>query len=202
MTETATVLVVEDERELADLFADWLSETYDVRTAYSAAGALEELDGEVDVVLLDRRLPEQSGDDVLETVRGEDYDCKVAMVTAVDPDFDALELGFDAYVVKPVEREELLGLVSRLLARSLYSEEVQEYFALAAKRATIEGAKSEEELADDERYERLCEDLREKRTHLDQLVTELDEDDFLAVFHDLREDSAATASGGDDTTNT
>lgn len=192
MTETATVLVVEDERELADLFADWLSDTYEVRTAYSAAGALEELDDAVDVVLLDRRLPEQSGDEVLDTVRAEGYDCKVAMVTAVDPDFDTLELGFDAYVVKPVEREELATLVRRLLTRSLYSEEVQEYFALASKRATIEAAKSEEELADHERYEQLCGEIEVMRESLDQLVTELGEEDFLAVFHDLREDDPAS----------
>jgi DNA-binding response OmpR family regulator len=186
MTETATVLVVEDERELADLFADWLSETYHVRTAYSAEGALDELDASVDVVLLDRRLPEQSGDVVLDHIRETGYDCKVAMVTAVDPDFDTLELGFDAYVVKPIERAELESLVSRLLARSLYSEEVQTYFALASKRATIETSKSAEELSNDARYEQLCENVQEMREELDQLVMELDEEDFLAVFHNLQ----------------
>lgn len=192
MTETSTVLVVEDERELADLFADWLSTTYDVRTTYSAAGALDELDDAVDVVLLDRRLPKQSGDEVLETVRAEGYDCKVAMVTAVDPDFDTLELGFDTYVVKPVEREELNALVRRLLARSLYSEDVQEYFALASKRAAIETAKSEKELADHDQYDQLCEDVEAMRAGLDQLVKKLDEEDFLAVFHDLRKDESAS----------
>ncbi|MXR21465.1 HalX domain-containing protein [Halobacterium bonnevillei] len=190
MTETATVLVVEDERELANLFADWLSETYHVRTAYSAEDALDELDASVDVVLLDRRLPEQSGDVVLDHIRETDYDCKVAMVTAVDPDFDTLELGFDAYVVKPIERAELESLVSRLLARSLYSEEVQTYFALASKRATIETSKSAEELSNDARYEQLCENVQEMREDLDQLVMELDEEDFLAVFHDLQGESS------------
>mgnify|MGYP006294928089 CR=1 FL=1 len=191
MTRTATVLVVEDERELADLFADWLDATYDVRTAYSAADALAELDDEVDVVLLDRRLPESSGDDVLEAVREEGYDCQVAMVTAVDPDFDLLELGIDAYVVKPVDRAELTGLVSRLLARSLYSDEVQAYFSLAAKRATLETSKTTEELRDDDRYQELCEDIEARRESLDQLVADLDESDFLAVFEDLSEDEPA-----------
>jgi DNA-binding response OmpR family regulator len=193
MTETATVLVVEDERELADLFADWLSETYRVRTAYSAEEALDELDASVDVVLLDRRLPEQSGDDVLDEIRETGYDCKVAMVTAVDPDFDTLELGFDAYVVKPIERDELDSLVSRLLARSLYSEEVQAYFALASKRATIETSESAEELSADARYRQLCEDVQEMRDDLDQLVTELDEEDFLAVFHNLQDEESRGA---------
>jgi DNA-binding response OmpR family regulator len=189
MAPTATVLVVEDERELADLFTDWLDASYDVRTAYSAERALEEFDEDVDVVLLDRRLPERSGDDVLEAVRERNDDCQVAMVTAVDPDYDILELGFDSYVVKPVDREDLESLVSRLLARSLYSEEVQQYFALASKRATLETSKPEEEL-DDESYRSLCAEIAEKRASLDQLVGDLDESDFLAVFQDLSEGSS------------
>ncbi|NIC00586.1 HalX domain-containing protein [Halobacterium sp. R2-5] len=194
MREPATVLVVEDERELAALFADWLSDSYDVRTAYSAAAALDELDEDVNVVLLDRRLPEQSGDDVLAEVRERDLDCQVAMVTAVDPDFDALELGFDTYVVKPVERDELEDLVKQLLARSLYNDDVQEYFALASKRATIETTKSAAELADDDRYQRLCDEIRELRSRLDQRVADLDEEDFLAVFHDLQTGDGATSN--------
>ena len=194
MPEPATVLVVEDERELADLFADWLTDSYDVRTAYSAADALDELDADVDVVLLDRRLPERSGDDVLAAIREHGYDCQVAMVTAVDPDFDTLELGFDAYVVKPVERDELEALVKQLLARSLYNEEVQEYFALASKRATIETTKTDAELAGDERYQQLCKDIRELQTELDQRVTDLDDEDFLAVFHDLQTHGGATSN--------
>ncbi|MCG1003362.1 MULTISPECIES: HalX domain-containing protein [Halobacterium] len=186
MPERATVLIVEDERELADLFADWLTDSYDVRTAYSAADALDELDEETDVVLLDRRLPERSGDDVLQTIRDRGLDCQVAMVTAVDPDFDTLELGFDAYVVKPVERDELEPLVKRLLARSLYNEEVQRYFALASRRATIETTKTDAELANDDRYQQLCADIAELRSNLDQRITDLDDDDFLAVFHDLQ----------------
>ena len=193
MPEPATVLVVEDERELADLFADWLADSYDVRTAYSAADALDELDEDVDVVLLDRRLPERSGDDVLDTIRERGLDCQVAMVTAVDPDFDTLELGFDSYVVKPVERDELEALVKQLLARSLYNEEVQRYFALASKRATIETTKTDAELAGDDRYQQLCEDIDELRAELDQRVADLDDEDFLAVFHDLRTRDGATS---------
>jgi DNA-binding response OmpR family regulator len=194
MTGTATVLVVEDERELADLFADWLSASYDVRTAYSADEALAELDEAVDVVLLDRRLPERSGDDVLAEIDAAGLDCQVAMVTAVDPDFDVLELGIDAYVVKPVDRDNLKDLVDRLLARSLYSEEVQKYFSLASKRATLETTKQSEELADDDRYQELCDAITEKRDGLDALVDELDDEDFLAVIRGLGDRESATTS--------
>ena len=194
MTGTATVLVVEDERELADLFADWLADTYDVRTAYTADGALAALDETVDVVLLDRRLPERSGDDVLDEIHAGGYDCQVAMVTAVDPDFDMLELGIDSYVVKPVDRDDLEDLVGRLLARSLYSEEVQEYFSLASKRATLETTMQAEELEDDDRYQELCAAIEEQREGLDSLVGELDDEDFLAVIRGLGGRDSATTS--------
>ena len=194
MTGTATVLVVEDERELADLFADWLADTYDVRTAYTADGALAALDETVDVVLLDRRLPERSGDDVLDEIHAGGYDCQVAMVTAVDPDFDMLELGIDSYVVKPVDRDDLEELVGRLLARSLYSEEVQEYFSLASKRATLETTMQAEELEDDDRYQELCAAIEEQREGLDSLVGELDDEDFLAVIRGLGGRDSATTS--------
>ena len=194
MTGTATVLVVEDERELADLFADWLADTYDVRTAYTADGALAALDETVDVVLLDRRLPERSGDDVLDEIHAGGYDCQVAMVTAVDPDFDMLELGIDSYVVKPVDRDDLEDLAARLLARSLYSEEVQEYFSLASKRATLETTMQAEELEDDDRYQELCAAIEEQREGLDSLVGELDDEDFLAVIRGLGGRDSATTS--------
>ena len=65
--ERPSVLIVEDERELADLYGEWLEMAgCSVRTAHDGRAALEYLDSEVDVVLLDRRLPEIRGKQVLE----------------------------------------------------------------------------------------------------------------------------------------
>ncbi|MFB6198617.1 MAG: response regulator transcription factor, partial [Halobacteriaceae archaeon] len=88
MTEPATVLVVEDERNLADLFGTWLEGEYDVRVSYTGEDALEEFDDGVDVVLLDRRMPDISGDEILKEINQSVHECQVAMVTGVDPDFD------------------------------------------------------------------------------------------------------------------
>lgn len=95
---TGTVLIVEDEQPLADLYAAWLTETYSIRTAYDGEQALDQLDEQVAVVLLDRRMPQLSGDDVLERIRERNYDCHVAMVSGVHPDFDIIEMGFDDYL--------------------------------------------------------------------------------------------------------
>jgi DNA-binding response OmpR family regulator len=106
--DNTSVLVVEDNRKLADLYAAWLNERYDTEVVYSGSDAQKRLQrGRYDVVLLDRRMPDVSGDAVLETIREEDIDCHVAIVSAVSPDFDIIEMEFDSYIVKPVMADDL-----------------------------------------------------------------------------------------------
>jgi DNA-binding NtrC family response regulator len=113
--EPPTVLIVDDEQDLADLYAEWVEMAgYTARTAYEGEAAVAALDGEVDVVLLDRRLPETRGERILERIRAEGWDCSVAMVTAVEPEADIVEMGYDQYVVKPLEQPELADLVADL----------------------------------------------------------------------------------------
>jgi len=192
MTDRPTVLVVDDDRDLADLYATWLADEYDVRTANTAAEATDRFDADVDVVLLDRRLPESSGDEVLASLRESGSDVQIAMVSAVDPDFDIIEMGFDAYLVKPVTREELTGLVDRLLARRIYTVEVREFFALASKRAALETQKDRETLAEHREYQGLIEDIDELGDALDDEMANLEDEDVVAVFRSLE-----TADDGD-----
>jgi len=60
------------------------------------------MDDEVDAVLLDRRMPDVHGDEVLARLREEGCDCPVIMTTAVDPGMDILEMDFEDYLCKPV----------------------------------------------------------------------------------------------------
>lgn len=71
-TEPATVLVVDDEPDVADAYAAQLDDQYIVSTAYGGDEALERIDVSVDIVLLDRRMPSTSGDEVLERIRNRD----------------------------------------------------------------------------------------------------------------------------------
>lgn len=181
----STVLVVEDQERLADLYETWLATEYEVRTAHTAAEAEELLDAEIDVALLDRRLPDGSGDDVLELIRGAGIDARVAMVTAVDPDFDILEMGFDDYVVKPVTERDLHDIVERLLERDQYSENLKRYYALASKRATLESEKSADELDASTEYDELLEEFTGLRETLQERGNNLDEADYEALFQEL-----------------
>ncbi|AKH96839.1 response regulator [Halanaeroarchaeum sulfurireducens] len=181
--EPATVLVVDDETNITTLFDAWLDGEYAVRTANSGSEALEQIDESIDVALLDRRMPGISGDELLEEIRDRDLDVRVAMVTAIDPDFDVLEMGFDDYLTKPVSREDLEDLVDALESRKHYAEEMQEYYSLAAKRAALESSKPAAELVESEEYDELLEKLDEIETDLDGKLS--GEEDFVSAFQDL-----------------
>jgi predicted DNA binding protein/CheY-like chemotaxis protein len=137
------VLIVDDERDLADTYARWLDDEYEVRTAYGGHEAIESVDETVDVVLLDRRMPRITGDDVLEHIWEEGFDCGVSMLTAVEPDSDLGDLGFDEYLVKPVTKADLVDVVNELVLRRSMTEDTQEYLALKSAADTMAGHEGE-----------------------------------------------------------
>lgn len=191
MTDEAppTVLVVDDEESVAEVFALWLEEDYDVRVATEGAAALEALDDEVRVVLLDRRMPGLSGDEVLERIRERGHGARVAMVTAVDPDLDILEMEFDDYLTKPVSKEGLHETVERLLALNDYDDRAQQHFALAQKLVTIEEEKPRAELQASEEYTLLRSRMDDIREEMDDLVAQMDEHASARLFRGLKSDS-------------
>lgn len=184
---TATVLIVDDEEDLADLYAAWLTDAYDVRTAYGGADALDAFDSDVDIVLLDRRMPDMSGDEVLERIRQQGSGCQVVMVTAVDPDFDILEMGFDGYVTKPVDQEGLETVIEKMLTRRSYGQNIQEYYRLVAKRAALEEQKSETELTDSAEFTDLLQEIETAEKRINSAIAEFEEEDFEAAFRDLND---------------
>ncbi len=187
MSGEPDVLVVDDETRLADLFAAWLEPTWAVATAYDGEEALEMLADSIEVVLLDRRMPGRSGDDVLRKIRDAGCNCRVVMVTAVDPDFDIIEMGFDDYLVKPVSKEELVEVVESVSRRADYEADVRQYYSLVSKKALLETEKTEWELEDNEEYRRLRERVDRLRRRVDDAVSGMaGHDDFVGAFQDLR----------------
>lgn len=181
----ATVLVVDDEERIVEAFELWLSEDYRVKTATGGEAALAAMDGGVDAVLLDRQMPGLSGDELLERFREAGYDCPVAMVTGRDPDFDIVDMPFDEYVSKPVDGDELRAAVDRLLRVDGYDRRLNELYAVAQKRATLEAEKSEDDLADSEEYARLRERQAELRAAVDERIGEMDPEDVEGLFRSL-----------------
>ncbi|MDB9299894.1 response regulator [Halorubrum ezzemoulense] len=165
----ATVLAVDDEPDLAELYRVYLDPSYDVRIATGGEEALDAMDDAVDVVLLDRRMPDMSGHEVLDAIRDEGYDARVAMLTAVEPDVDIVEMPFDDYKTKPVTKEDLVTLVEVLLHRAAFDDRSQEFFALASKKAALEAAGT----TNSDEYEELLDRMESVRVEVDDTLDHL-----------------------------
>lgn len=106
------ILLVEDDTSLGETIRAWLTmdgATVDwVQAGNLAIEAVQNYD--YACVLLDRGLPQQSGDEVLSFIRQNKLSVAVLMITAKDSirdRVDGLDLGADDYLVKPFDLEEL-----------------------------------------------------------------------------------------------
>lgn len=187
------VLIVEDEAAVATAYRRMLESEYAVRLAANGTEALEKLGDDVDVVLLDRMMPGLQGEEVLSVIRDRGIDCRVAMVTAVEPDLDIVEMGFDAYVQKPPTPTQLRETVRDLLARTEYTTELQEYYAAESKRAALD-ARDFEEISESREYGELESQIVTLKATLDRSADDLTDDmTFLTVLRSLESDEREEA---------
>ena len=183
--DSPVVLVVDDDDDIRGTYELWLDDDWEIRTAEDGEAALEALDSSVDVVLLDRMMSGLSGREVLEVIRAREADPRVVMVTAVDPDVDVVEMEFDAYVTKPIDREELDETVRTMLERREYDDRLQEYYALVEKRAALEAKKIDDALADDERYAALTRRIEALEAELGAKTADAEGEEFVALFDEV-----------------
>ncbi|GGN93295.1 MULTISPECIES: response regulator [Haloarcula] len=173
-TADATVLVVDDEEEVADVYALRLRNQYETETAYGGEAALARVDEDVDVVLLDRRMPDISGDDVLAEIRDRDISTRVIMITAVDPDFDIIDMPFDDYLCKPVDKSDLVAAIDQQLAARRYDDRLAEYLEVTSKLALLEGEKTPQTLEDSDGIESLERRVEELKSEMDEALSEFE----------------------------
>ena len=117
-----SVLIVDDDRALVGMVASLLgAEGYDLLTAYDGETALRRHAEELpDLVILDRRLPKMSGDEICKRIRAV-AQTPILMLTGEkgeDERVKLLDLGADDYLEKPFGRKELLARVRALLRRA------------------------------------------------------------------------------------
>ena len=116
------ILIVEDDRALAAMVAEYLGNSgMEVTTRGDAAGGLAAAAREAfDAVILDVMLPDGDGFDVCRTIRSRSS-VPIIMLTARGEDTDrivGLELGADDYLAKPFNPRELLARLKAVLRRS------------------------------------------------------------------------------------
>lgn len=117
------VLIVDDDRAMVGMVAALLGgQGYDLITAYDGETALRRhADERPDLVILDRRLPGLSGDEVCRRIRAGGSDTPILMLTGekgTDERARLLDEGADDYLEKPFGQKELLARVRALLRRS------------------------------------------------------------------------------------
>jgi DNA-binding response OmpR family regulator len=124
------VLVVEDERKLAQVLASALqSEHYDVVVSPTGEEGFFRANAETfDLVVLDLMLPGRNGLEILQTLRKRHVQTPVLILTARDGIEDrvlGLDLGADDYLVKPFALPELLARIRALMRRGRPAENVR-----------------------------------------------------------------------------
>jgi two-component system phosphate regulon response regulator OmpR len=117
----ARILLIEDDRRLAEMLAEYLGEAgFSVTTAADGRGGLARQQAEPhDALVLDLMLPDQDGLEVCRQLRAFS-DVPVLMLTARGDAMDrvvGLELGADDYLPKPFEPRELLARLRAILRR-------------------------------------------------------------------------------------
>lgn len=115
------ILIVDDEKEIADLVALYLeNENFTVYKFYTAADALECIENEtLDMAILDVMLPDTNGFTICQKIR-EKYTYPVIMLTAKGEEIDkitGLTIGADDYITKPFQLLELVARVKAQLRR-------------------------------------------------------------------------------------
>ncbi len=122
------ILVVDDDPGVRESFRLILDDHYDVLDAADGRGALQVLQrSPIDLVLLDIRMPEIDGLQLLAQIKALDEQLEVVLVTAVKTvrtAVEAMKLGAFDYLTKPFDEDDLLTVVRRALERRSLEREV------------------------------------------------------------------------------
>jgi len=123
------ILVVDDEAPVRDMIKKGLSQMggYHVEVAKNGLEAIEKIEKDVfDLVLTDLKMPEMDGLELLKTLKGIRPEVMVILITAygsIETAVEAMRLGANDYITKPIDLNELLIHISKTQKESLLLRE-------------------------------------------------------------------------------
>jgi DNA-binding NtrC family response regulator len=141
--EKAKILIAEDERTQRDLLEGFLKkEKFSVEAVANGKEALRKLEGDLfDIALIDYKMPELDGLQTLREIRKLYPDISVVMMTAygtVETAVASMKEGALDYLAKPIDLEELLLILQKVMERSNLIRENRELRAQLQERYTLD----------------------------------------------------------------
>lgn len=129
-TDSARILVVEDDQEMCRFLSDLLSdEGYEVEARNDGQSALERFkQGGIDVTITDLMMPGMKGDELIEQLKKIDSDALILVITAfgsIESAVETMRKGAFSYITKPFRTEEILLNIDRALQQKGLKKEVQ-----------------------------------------------------------------------------
>jgi DNA-binding NtrC family response regulator len=127
--ESVKILVVDDEASIREMLRKGLiqREGFCVEVAQNGAEATEKIEKDVfDLVLTDLKMPEVDGLELLNTIKGTRPEIMVIMMTAygsVETAVDAMKMGADDYITKPIDFDDLFIRISKVRKESTLAKE-------------------------------------------------------------------------------
>jgi response regulator RpfG family c-di-GMP phosphodiesterase len=110
------LVIADKENKLADLFHSWLEQEYEVKVAESKVDLKDKVDHSTDCILIDRYFANNT-EDVITELKLAYPETSIVLLTGVEPENDRAELDIDGYIVKPVDRKELVEKVEEELSK-------------------------------------------------------------------------------------
>ena len=125
----ARILVVDDEKQAADMLVDYLSNLgYQTVAAYDGREALSKFEqGDFQLIITDLKMPEMDGMELLEAAKSLDKRVVVVVITGygtIESAVEAIKKGAYDFIPKPFKMEELEIIVNRALERHALSRDL------------------------------------------------------------------------------
>ncbi len=128
MDQTFRIKIIDDEEAMRESLAGWLEKQgYQVTTAGSGAEVLSQLAREAcDLILLDIKMPEMDGLQLLPLIKAENPQVLIIMITAygsIETAVESMKQGANDYLLKPFDPEELILLIEKMIEHKNLLEE-------------------------------------------------------------------------------
>lgn len=131
------VLIVEDNKPQSKMYKRWLEPAYETRTANTRSEIFDEISDSTEIVLLDRKLPSTSAEELLTS--SDVFDGKqVIMITGIEPGIELIQLDITDYILKPISKEDLHDAVNKAVKAARGTENDRELVALVSKKRVLD----------------------------------------------------------------